>query len=680
MRWNEDIQVIKGIGEKTAINYRRIGINTVGDLLMHIPRGYDEYGDIIPVKDAACGNVVIVTGVIAGRASIRKVRNMTIVSARLKDGADSISLVWFNMPFMANKLRMGTYYIIRGKVSVKNGVKEIVQPKILTKEEYYNNRHKLMPVYPLTEGLSNNAIVKACTYAVSEILDIEEFLPKPVIKKYNIMPYRQAIRTIHFPKNRKEAAEARKRFAFDEFFLFLLMLRYMKAENSQMLTQRKYHDCKECVEFINGLSYTLTNAQLRVWNEIRNDMLSGRVMNRLVQGDVGSGKTVIAALALLLNAKNGYQGALMVPTEVLAEQHYESLSVMCSKYGVNVTLLTGSMTAGEKKAEYELIKNHQTDIIIGTHALIQEKAEYNNLGLVITDEQHRFGVNQRKAIAKKGSDCHTIVMSATPIPRTLSMILYGDMDISVIDEIPKKRLPIMNCVVGQSYRTTAYAFILKEIRKGHKAYIVCPMIEENEESGLENVTDYYLRLSEIMPSDIHIDILHGKMKPKEKNEVMERFREKDTDILISTTVIEVGIDVPSATVMLIENAERFGLAQLHQLRGRVGRSDIQSYCIFMTADESPEIMERLNVLNRSNDGFYIASQDLKLRGPGDMFGVRQSGEAYFEIADIYNDADVLKEAHEAVDSLTDTEAGRIIRNVVQKEGSGVILQNIYPSL
>ncbi len=680
MRWNEDIQVIKGIGEKTAINYRRIGINTVGDLLMHIPRGYDEYGDIIPVKDAACGNVVIVTGVIAGRASIRKVRNMTIVSARLKDGADSISLVWFNMPFMANKLRMGTYYIIRGKVSVKNGVKEIVQPKILTKEEYYNNRHKLMPVYPLTEGLSNNAIVKACTYAVSEILDIEEFLPKPVIKKYNIMPYRQAIRTIHFPKNRKEAAEARKRFAFDEFFLFLLMLRYMKAENSQMLTQREYHDCKECTEFINGLSYTLTNAQLRVWNEIRNDMLSGRVMNRLVQGDVGSGKTVIAALALLLNAKNGYQGALMVPTEVLAEQHYESLSEMCSKYGVNVTLLTGSMTAGEKKTEYELIKNHQTDIIIGTHALIQEKAEYNNLGLVITDEQHRFGVNQRKAIAKKGSDCHTIVMSATPIPRTLSMILYGDMDISVIDEIPKKRLPIMNCVVGQSYRTTAYAFILKEIRKRHKAYIVCPMIEENEESGLENVTDYYLRLSEIMPSDIHIDILHGKMKPKEKNEVMERFREKDTDILISTTVIEVGIDVPSATVMLIENAERFGLAQLHQLRGRVGRSDIQSYCIFMTADESPEIMERLNVLNRSNDGFYIASQDLKLRGPGDMFGVRQSGEAYFEIADIYNDADVLKEAHEAVDSLTDTEAGRIIRNVVQKEGSGVILQNIYPSL
>lgn len=666
MRWNEDIQVIKGIGEKTAVNYRRIGINTVGDLLMHIPRGYDEYGDIISIKDAVPGNVVIVTGVIAGRASIRKVRNMTIVSARLKEGADSISLVWFNMPFMANKLRMGTYYIIRGKVSVKNGIKEIVQPKILTKEEYYNNRHKLMPVYSLTDGLTNNAVTKSCAYAVSEIQDIPEFLPKPVIKEYNIMPYREAVKTIHFPKNRAEALKARKRFAFDEFFLFLLMLRYMKSENSQFLTERKYVERTECIEFINSLPYKLTNAQLRVWDEIRNDMISGRVMNRLVQGDVGSGKTVIAALALLLNAKNGYQGALMVPTEVLAKQHYESLSEMCSKYGVNVTLLTGSMTAKEKKAEYEIIKNHQTDIIIGTHALIQEKVEYDNLGLVITDEQHRFGVNQRKAIAEKGADCHTIVMSATPIPRTLSMILYGDMDISVNDEIPAKRLPIMNCVVGQSYRTTAYAFILKEIRKGHKAYIICPMIEENEDSGLENVTDYYLKLSEIMPQDVHIDILHGKMKPKEKNEVMERFREKDTDILISTTVIEVGIDVPLATVMFIENSERFGLAQLHQLRGRVGRSDLQSYCIFMTSDERPEIMERLNVLNNSNDGFYIASQDLKLRGPGDMFGVRQSGEAYFEVADIYNDADVLKEAHEALEMLSDEQIAAIAANNMRK--------------
>ncbi len=666
MRWNEDIQVIKGIGEKTSVNYRRIGINTVGDLLMHIPRGYDEYGDIISIKDAVPGNTVIVTGVISGRASIRKVRNMTIVSARLKEGADSISLVWFNMPFMANKLRMGTYYIIRGKVSVKNGTKEIVQPKILTKEEYYNNRHKLMPVYSLTDGLTNNAVAKSCANAVSEIQDITEFLPKPVMKKYNIMPYREAVKTIHFPKNREEAQKARKRFAFNEFFMFLLMLRHMKSKNSQALTERKYVERTECVEFINSLPYKLTNAQIRVWHEIRNDMISGRVMNRLVQGDVGSGKTVIAALALLLNAKNGYQGVLMVPTEALAKQHYESLIKMCSKYDVNVTLLTGSMTAKEKKTEYEIIKNHQTDIIIGTHALIQEKVEYDKLGLVITDEQHRFGVNQRKAIAEKGVDCHTIVMSATPIPRTLSMILYGDMDISVIDEMPAKRLPIMNCVVGQSYRTTAYSFILKEIRKGHKAYIVCPMIEENEDSGLENVTAYYLKLSEIMPQDVHIDILHGKMKPKEKNDVMERFREKDTDILISTTVIEVGIDVPLATVMFIENAERFGLAQLHQLRGRVGRSDIQSYCIFMTSDERPEIMERLNVLNKSNDGFYIASQDLKLRGPGDMFGVRQSGEAYFEVADIYNDADVLKEAKEALEMLSDEQIAAIAANSMWK--------------
>lgn len=669
MRWNDDILVIKGIGEKTAINYRRIGINTVGNLLMHIPRGYDEFGDIVPIRDASPGSVVIVTGVIAARAYTRKVRNMTIVSVRLRDGADSISLVWFNMPFMASKLRVGTYYIVRGKVSVKNGVKEIVQPKLLTKEEYYNNRYKLMPIYPLTGGLTNNAVAKACRQAISEITDITDYLPERIISKYNIMPYQKAVKTIHLPDSRDDAGKARKRFVFDEFFLFLLMLKRMKSENSHILTQRNYTECKECDMFIKELPYRLTDAQVKVWNEVRYDMLSGHVMNRLIQGDVGSGKTVIAALSLLLNALNGYQGVLMVPTEVLARQHYESLSAMCSGYGVDISLLTGSMSAAEKKTVYELIRDNKTNIIIGTHALIQEKVKYAELGLVITDEQHRFGVNQRKSIVEKGSECHTIVMSATPIPRTLSMILYGDMDVSVIDEVPKKRLPIMNCVVGQSYRSAAYAFILKEIRNGHKAYIVCPMIDDNEESGLENVTDYYLRLSEIMPPDIHIDILHGRMKPKQKDEIMDRFRAGDTDILISTTVIEVGIDVPSATVMLIENAERFGLAQLHQLRGRVGRSDIRSYCIFMTADESPQIMQRLNVLNKSNDGFYIASQDLKLRGPGDMFGVRQSGEAYFDIADIYNDADVLFNAHEAADHLTDAEADAIYDYIIEERGS-----------
>lgn len=660
MELNDDIRNIKGIGEKTSVNYRRIGINTVGDLVMHIPRGYEEYKEIISVKNAPLDCNVIVEGVLSKRPSVKSIRNRKIVSAQLNDGSGTINLVWFNMPFLANSLRVGTYYILRGKITVKNDGKRMVHPKVLTKEEYYNRLHKLIPIYSLTEGLTNNSLMKSMAYAIENLKPVKDYVPAHIIKECNVMPFMQAVKKIHFPNSREEAAEARKRFVFDEFFTFLLMLRYYKKGSVRIKTKRVYTHSEECDRLINSLPYKLTGAQKKVWSEVMSDIKSGYIMNRLIQGDVGSGKTIIAALALLLNAKNGYQGALMVPTEVLAKQHYENFVKLFEGFDVNVTLLTGSMSALAKRNEYENIRSHKTDIIIGTHALIQEKVIYDDLGLVIIDEQHRFGVNQRKNISDKGNDCHTIVMSATPIPRTLAIILYGDMDISIINERPEARLPILNCVVGQSYRNTAYSFILKEINKGNRAYIICPMIEESESSELENVNSYYIKLSEIMPDNINIDILHGKMKPSEKNEVMERFKNGLTDILISTTVIEVGIDVPEATVMMVENAERFGLAQLHQLRGRVGRSDRQSYCIFMTADERKEVMQRLEVLNKSNDGFYIADQDLKLRGPGDMFGVRQSGEAYFEIADIYNDADMLKLADSAVKSLSDEDVQRII--------------------
>lgn len=660
MELDSDIRNIKGIGEKTAVNYRRLGINTVGDLIMHIPRGYEEYKEIVAVKDAPLDCNVIIEGVLSGRPAVKTIRNRRIVTASLKSDGDILGLVWFNMPFLANSLRVGTYYILRGKITIKNGERRMVQPKFLTKEEYYNRLHKLIPIYNLTEGLTNNSLMKSELYAIKELKPIRDYIPDSIRKKCDIMPFMVAVKKIHFPADRQEVKEARKRFAFDEFFTFLLMLRYYKKGSVKVKSERKYGHYEECDRFIESLPYELTKAQSRVWNEIVADIKSGYVMNRLIQGDVGSGKTVIAALMLLLNAKNGYQGAFMVPTEVLAKQHYESLTKLFEGFDVRITLLTGSMSASVKRNEYEKIKNHQTDIIIGTHALIQEKVQYDDLALVITDEQHRFGVNQRKDISDKGSLCHTVVMSATPIPRTLAIILYGDMDISIIDELPKRRLPVKNCVVGQSYRRAAYSFILKEIKKGNKAYIICPMIEESEGSELENVNSYYIKLSEIMPDDINIDILHGRMKPSEKNEVMERFKNGITDILISTTVIEVGIDVPCATVMMIENSERFGLAQLHQLRGRVGRSDKQSYCIFMTADERKEVMKRLEVLNNSNDGFYIASQDLKLRGPGDMFGVRQSGEAYFDIADIYNDADMLKLASESVNSLSDEDVEQMV--------------------
>ncbi len=652
MRWDEDIKSVKGIGEKTSVSYRKLGIDSVNNLLMHFPRNYDEFTEIINISDIVEGRTVIIKGTIATRPTLKTLRRFKVVNVVLRDSTGSIPLVWFNMPFMAKTLRVGTYYIVRGKAVRKNGVLEIDQPQLLTNEDYYNSLHKLLPIYPLTEGISNNAIRKAVSYALENTDFPDDYVPLSIRKENNLQGFKSAVKTIHFPQNRNELIEARKRLAFDEFFAFLLMLRYFKGNNEKLPTRKPYVDGKMCAEFISSLPYTLTNAQLNVWEDIRSDMKTGYVMNRLVQGDVGSGKTILAALSLLMNYENGYQGALMVPTEVLAKQHYESISEMFAPYGIKVGLLVGSMTASAKKKVYAEIEANEVNIVIGTHALIQEKVEYANLGLVITDEQHRFGVNQRRALSSKGEECHMMVMSATPIPRTLAIILYGEMDISVVNELPSNRLPIMNCVVGTSYRPTAYKFMYNEINKGSQVYIICPMVDESESVQLENVTDYYVKLSEVMPENIRIDILHGKMKASQKNDVMNRFAAGEIDILISTTVIEVGINVPNATVMMIENAERFGLAQLHQLRGRVGRGDKQSYCIFMSGNTSKETMERLEILNKSNDGFHIASEDLKLRGPGDMFGIRQSGDLVFEMADIYQDADMLMAASEAVKNLS----------------------------
>ena len=404
---------------------------------------------------------------------------------------------------------------------------------------------------------------------------------------------------------------------------------------------------------INNLGYQLTCAQMRTWKEIVADMTGEKVMARLVQGDVGSGKTIIAFLAMILAAQNGLQSALMVPTEVLAKQHFEAMSQLLEKNQLSFqpVFLSGSMTAKEKRIAYEKIASHEADFIIGTHALIQEKVEYAKLGLVITDEQHRFGVRQRESLEEKGNSVHTLVMSATPIPRTLAVILYGDLDISVIDELPSNRIPIKNCVVNTSYRNKAYVFMEKEVRNGHQVYVICPMVEENELIEAEDVLSYTEKLRSVFPEDICIEYLHGKMKPKEKNLIMERFLNNEIQILVSTTVVEVGVNVPNATVMMIENAERFGLAQLHQLRGRVGRSSLQSYCIMINSSDNQKNQKRLDILNHSNDGFHIASEDLKLRGPGDLLGVRQSGDLEFKIGDIYTDSRILQQASETVDKL-----------------------------
>lgn len=446
---------------------------------------------------------------------------------------------------------------------------------------------------------------------------------------------------------------ARKRLVFDEFLVFALSVKQLKKENHQIENHYQIQESAAVSQLIASLPYHLTKAQLRVWHEIEEDMKSPVVMNRLVQGDVGSGKTMIAALAMFAAAKAGFQSCMMAPTEVLARQHYETFQKLCEEFGLKipVVLLTGSMTARQKRMAYEALQLYPNAMVVGTHALIQERAIYDNLALVITDEQHRFGVRQREIFAEKGRHPHILVMSATPIPRTLAIILYGDLDISVVDEVPAKRLPVKNCVVNTGYRNKAYAFIENEIKNGHQAYVICPLVEEVEGMETENATDYVKKLRQIFPEEIQLGLLHGQMKPAQKNKVMEAFMKNEVQVLVATTVVEVGVNVPNATVMMIENAERFGLAQLHQLRGRVGRGDAQSYCIMVNCSSAKTAERRLKILNDSNDGFRIASEDLKLRGPGDFFGIRQSGELQFALGDIYQDAAVLRDASEAVGEL-----------------------------
>lgn len=646
MRYEDEITAVKGIGEKTQKGFAKLDIFTIQDLIEHYPRNYDVYGEIRSIQSLREDETAVIEVSVVALPQRRKVRNLTLVNCRVGDSTGTILLTWFNMPFVMNQLKMGSKYLLRGKVIRKNGMLQMDQPVFLTKEQYQNNRYVMQPIYGLTFGITNNIVKKSIVQALKDTELPKDYLPLEIRKECQLIEYKSAIQKIHFPKNTQEMMEARKRIVFDEFFLFNLALNYLKKQKAVKQSNFTMHAANECEQLIEQLPYQLTNAQRKVWKAIEQDLCSTKQMNRLVQGDVGSGKTVVAALALLQTAMNGFQGCMMVPTEVLAKQHLESLKEIMEPFGVKVGLLVGSMTAKEKRIAYGQIKENEVQIIVGTHALIQEKAEYHNLGLVVTDEQHRFGVKQREALSNKGREPHILVMSATPIPRTLALILYGDLDVSTIDELPANRLPIKNCVVNTNYRPKAYEFISREIAAGRQAYVICPMVEESENMEAENVVDYTEKLSHELPPAYQVAYLHGKMKPKEKNEIMERFARGDIHVLVSTTVIEVGVNVPNATVMMIENAERFGLAQLHQLRGRVGRGSHQSYCIFINGSGSKESQQRLEVLNHSNDGFHIANEDLKLRGPGDMFGIRQSGMLEFKLADIYKDAEVLMLANE----------------------------------
>lgn len=651
----DSVRSIKGIGEKAEKCLNKLNIYTVGDLLEHYPRDYDIFSPIQEIASIQEGEIVALEGTLAGRPEMKTRGSLKILSTVLQDRTGTIPVTWYNMPFLRNSLKLGTRYILRGKVQKKRDRLVLEQPKMFGREEFYRQVGKLRPIYPLTAGITNNAIIKAMEYSLANTEDLEEYLPADIRKRQQLTGYKKALSHMHFPTKQQELLEARKRLVFDELFFYSLAISYIKksGRKKSMFVMEE----QEKVELlIKKLPFTLTGAQQRVYGEIKADLQSGFGMNRLVQGDVGSGKTIVAVLALYQAVLCGGQGAFMVPTEVLANQHYRVLCDYLAEEGVKIGILTGSQTAAQKREGREKIASGEWDIVVGTHAVIQENVTFEKLALVITDEQHRFGVKQRENLFQKGQEPHVLAMSATPIPRTLALILYGDMDLSVVDECPSNRLPIKNCVVGTDFRPNAYRFIHEQIKLGRQAYIICPMVEEKEEMELENVTIYTEELKEIFPPGIRIASLHGKMKPKEKDEIMERFSAGEIDILVSTTVIEVGIDVQNSTVMMVENSERFGLAQLHQLRGRVGRGAEQSYCIFMTGSASKDSEERLKILAGSNDGFYIAREDLKLRGQGDLFGIRQSGENVFVLADIYEDANLLKQAREEAEAFTDDEA------------------------
>lgn len=655
------ITELKGIGEKYAQLLGRLSVYTVEDLVGLYPRDYELYQEpafISTLSPDYENNNVVIDGVVSKKIDVYHTGKLAVISTFINDeNGDRIKCTWFNMPFLKSSLKLGMRYIFRGRFVIKNGIKILEQPQMYTRSQYSEIEGTMQPIYPLTKGLSNKTVANAVHQALEKFdAGLEkEYIPGYVRQKNELAEHNYAVVNIHFPKSMEDYIQARKRLAFEEFFLFVLAVRSLRNSNERIPNGYIIQNDSRTDDFIEKLPFSLTNGQKSAWTEVKKNMSGKGLMSRLIQGDVGSGKTIIAVLALMNTAYAGYQVAMMVPTEVLAKQQYDSITKMFNNMGVelNVSLLVGSMTAAAKRKVYEDIENGRTDIVIGTHAVIQEKVIFKNLALVITDEQHRFGVNQRRDLSDKGNNPHILVMSATPIPRTLAIIVYGDLDISVIDELPAERLPIKNCVVDESYRPNAYKFIENQVHAGRQAYVICPMVEDSENIEAENVIDYAKKLSGELSDDIKVEYLHGKMKASQKNEIMEKFSKNEINVLVSTTVIEVGVNVPNATVMMVENAERFGLAQLHQLRGRVGRGGFQSYCIFVSGNKSKKTKDRLEILNKTNDGFKIAEEDLKLRGPGDFFGVRQSGDFDFGIADIYTDAKVLKSASEAAGEVLD---------------------------
>lgn len=658
MRLSDPVTSCKGIGPRTAEAFCRLGIHTAGDLLRHYPARYDTIGQVQPIAEAPEGKVVSVRGCLSAEPRVLRTGRKPAVSVAASDGSGRVSLVWFNQPYLKNVLHKGDIRIFRGTLTRNRYGLSLIQPQIFRAEDYTEIAGSMRPVYHTVKGLSGRLIASAVTQVLEEA-DLEpEYYPADMRRKESLAERNFALRTIHFPGNEEALKMARDRLVFDEFFFFILAMRALKSDRSKAANGFPCTAFSWSEKLISGLPYTLTEAQTEAWEDIRRDISGSAAMNRLIQGDVGSGKTVLALLSLVTAAENGYQAALMAPTEVLARQHYEKFVKLFEELSlpVCVGLLTGSMTPAQAGKVREQTAAHEIDLLIGTHALIQDSVSFARLGLVVTDEQHRFGVRQREALSQKGGEVHVLVMSATPIPRTLALILYGDLDISVIRTRPAGRLPVKNAVIRPEDRPRALKFIRNQLEQGRQAYVICPLVEESEGMQAANVADTAAELAEVF-APFRTAALHGRMRPEEKNRVMEEFSSGEIRVLVSTTVVEVGIDVPNASVMLIEGAEHFGLAQLHQLRGRIGRGKEQSYCIFLDSSGDEEENPRLAVLGRENDGFVIAEEDLKLRGPGDFFGVRQSGTLSFAIGDIYTDSAVLQRAAAAADRILAEDPG-----------------------